>query len=105
MDDFSVIYRVLTTLRAQMDLDEPNPDEISADAYHVSQNRLDSIMAMLSAEGYVTGVPVMCYGNRRQVLVVSPRITLRGLEYLQENSLMLRAYKLAKGVKEVVPFI
>ena len=31
------------------------------------------------------------------------RITLKGLEYLQENSIMQRMYNAVKGIKEVVP--
>lgn len=31
------------------------------------------------------------------------RLTLKGLEYLEENSLMKRAYRAAKGIKELIP--
>lgn len=31
------------------------------------------------------------------------RITLKGLEYLQENTLMRKIYNAARGVKEIVP--
>ena len=31
------------------------------------------------------------------------RITMKGLEYLQENSLMKKAANLAKGIAEIVP--
>lgn len=30
------------------------------------------------------------------------RITLKGLEYLQENSIMNKIYKAAKGIKETI---
>ena len=30
------------------------------------------------------------------------KITLKGLEYLQENSIMQRMYKAAKGIAEIV---
>ena len=36
---------------------------------------------------------------------MEPHITLQGLEYLQENSLMKKAAAFAKGVKEIVPGI
>lgn len=36
------------------------------------------------------------------VSLSSPRITLRGLEYLEENSLMRKAAALAKGIAEVL---
>ncbi len=31
------------------------------------------------------------------------RITLKGLEYLQENSIMRKIYKTAKGIVDMVP--
>lgn len=31
------------------------------------------------------------------------RITLKGLEYLSENTIMQRMYKTAKGIKEITP--
>ena len=31
------------------------------------------------------------------------RITLKGLEYLQENSIMRKIYNAAKGIKEITP--
>lgn len=34
-----------------------------------------------------------------------PRLTLKGLEYLNENSLMQRAMKMAKGIKDSIPGI
>lgn len=34
-----------------------------------------------------------------------PQITLKGLEYLNENSLMQRAMRMSKGIKDCVPGI
>ena len=31
------------------------------------------------------------------------RITLKGLEYLQENSIMRKMYHTAKGIEEIIP--
>lgn len=105
MDDFAVIYRILSALQKQMDYDEPNPDVVSADALNITQNRLDNIWAMLSHEEYVSGVMVQSFDNTRIVKLVCPRITLKGLEYLAENSLMKKAYHLAKGIKDITPFV
>ena len=105
MDDFAVIYRILSALQKQMDYDEPNADVVSADALNITQNRLDNIWAMLAHEEYVSGVMVRSFDNTRTVRLICPRITLKGLEYLSENSLMKRAYRLAKGIKDATPFM
>ena len=60
-------------------------------------------MEMLTAEGYIDG------GSLKRTLdgdvavsVSNPRITLKGLEYLQENSLMKKAADLAKGIADII---
>ena len=70
----------------------------------ISEQRWTTIMGMLVREGYVDGI-----GIRRSVdgevaiPVSSPRITLKGLEYLKENSLMQKAADVAKGIAEMIP--
>ena len=34
--------------------------------------------------------------------IENPRITLKGLEYLSENLIMLRMYKITKGIKDLI---
>lgn len=50
--------------------------------------------------GYIKGVRVE-EGIAKDLLVDADdiRITLKGLEFLQENSIMQRLYKAAKGIK------
>lgn len=104
MDNFKVIYRILHYLEKAMDYDEVNIDFISASALKVTEQRWTAIMEMLAKEGYIEGVSVTrsCDGD---VLasVSSPRITLRGLEYLNENSLVRKAANAAKGIAEMIP--
>ena len=36
---------------------------------------------------------------------IKPRITIKGMEYLEENSMMQKASKLLRGSKEIIPGI
>ena len=104
MDNFRIIYRVLRYLEKAMDYDEPDFSCISAEALKLSDQRWVAIMRMLAVEGYVEGLSVKQSIDGETVVSVSiPRITLKGLEYLQENSLMQKAAKLAKGVADLIP--
>lgn len=38
-----------------------------------------------------------------RVSLTRPEITLKGLEYLEENTLMKKAASLAKGIKDTIP--
>lgn len=86
-----------------MDLDEPDPDRISADALGITEQRWAAIMELLAKEGYLDGMTVKRSADGHvAIFCASPGITLKGLEYLQENSLMRKAANLAKGIAEVL---
>lgn len=103
MDNFQVIYRILRYLEQTMDFAEKDTAPITAEALGISRERWLELMIMLVENGYISGVAVRRYVRALPVLsgVENIRITLKGLEYLQENSLMRKAADLAKGVAEV----
>ena len=104
MDNFRVIYRILRYLEKALDYDEPNMDCISAKALKLSDQRWVALMEMLSKEGYIDSFSVQRTVDGSILISSStPRITLKGLEYLQENSLMKKAAELAKGVATSSP--
>lgn len=105
MEDFSVIYKILSALHKSMDCDEFDMDLISPERLGISRNRWMQIIRMLSDRGYVEDLVVRigADGGFSFGCGPRPRLTLDGLEYLEENSLMKRAYRLAKGIKDVVP--
>ena len=103
MDNFRVIYRILRYLEKALDYDEPNMDCISAKALKLSDQRWMALMEMLSKEGYIDGFSVQRTVDGSILISSSmPRITLKGLEHLQENSLMKKAAELAKGVADII---
>lgn len=103
MDNFKTVYRILRYLEKAMDYDELEMDFISANALGISERRWVAIMEMLVKEGYIDGVGVKRSADGDVDLSISdPRITLRGLEYLKENSMMQKAANLAKGIAEVI---
>lgn len=104
MDNFSIIYRILRYLEKAMDYDEIDMDRISATTLKVSEQRWVAIMEMLTVEGYIEGMSVKrSLDGDVTVSVSAPRITLKGLEYLQENSMMRKAANLAKGIADIIP--
>lgn len=49
---------------------------------------------MLANAGYITG--------ETDIMARNPLITIKGLEYLSENTIMQRMYKAMKGIKDIV---
>lgn len=102
MDDFRMIYKILRILQKAMDLEEFDQSNISAEALGLSVPKWSRLMAMLLTEGYITGGEMwnsMDCGYPK-VMLTRPEITLKGLEYLEENSLMRKAADMAKGIVE-----
>lgn len=100
MEDFRIIYRILCILQKSMDLEEFDRNNISAEALGLSVPKWSRLMAMLLKEGYISGGETwnsMECGYPK-VALTRPELTLKGLEYLEENSLMRKASELAKGI-------
>lgn len=104
MDNFKAVYHILSALEASMDYPQFDENLISASTLKVSEERRMRYLEMMADVGYIKGVRV--YENalgERRLETDKIRITLKGLEYLQENSIMQRMYAIAKGLKDVIP--
>lgn len=105
MDNFVVIYKILKALEASMDFEEFDERLISPEKLGITKERRDKLLIQMQKEGYISGISVVQYVNLASPSVDIPNsisITIKGLEYLAENSLMTKAANLAKGVAEIL---
>ena len=103
METFRTIYRILKILREAMEYEEFDLAAISPDFLDISKPKWEQLMAMLVKNGYIEGVTVIpLLGRQTGIKLDHPRITLKGLEYLQENSMMKKATNLAKGIADLI---
>lgn len=102
MDNFKVIYRILKLLEESMDHEEFDRSALNAEYFGVSEARFNAILRMLKEDGYIDGITYV-NGLPGVKILRYPRITLKGLEYLEENSTMKKAAALLRGIKETVP--
>lgn len=105
MDNFKAIYKILQALERSMDLPAFDISELALDAMGVSTERQYRYLEMLqdarlikNAELYTSITGDLCLKNPRKI-----RITLKGLEYLQENAIMKRLNNAAKGITDLIP--
>lgn len=105
MDNFKVIYKILKVLEKYMDHETVPLELISNEALGISKERWSRLMKMLVDNGLVEGVRNIEFDGQTVPMIKlnNPSITLKGLEYLEENSLMKRAAAVAKGIKDIVP--
>lgn len=103
-DNFKCIYKILKAVEAALDYSSYDFECISHKNLEISKERWNAYIEMLVESGYVTGVRIREYADGEKSIEISRmRITLKGLEYLTENSIMQRIYNLAKGVKDITP--
>lgn len=104
MNDFKVIYRILKYLSAAMDGGEYDPEALSSARLKASDERIEQLLIMLQEAGYIQGLTVSRSLGDSYPHISSgsfPRITLKGLEYLAENSMMKKAGNTLRGIVDV----
>ena len=106
MDNFKIIYRILKYLEEHLGEEHVDMDKISHEQLGISFLRWETLLRMMQEEGYIRGlVYTQTTSDIRPHVVtpIRPTITLKGLEYLAENSLMKKIEETATRIKEIVP--
>ena len=102
-DNFKCIYKILRALEKAMDYTKFELSQIDYHKLEISKERWARYLEMMADIGYIKGIRV--YKDITGETVVDNddiRITLKGLEYLTENSIMQRIYKATKGIKDII---
>ena len=107
MDDFRIIYRILKQIRSMELSEEPCDTFLDPEILKTTAPKRDNLVLKLLDSGYITGIRIIdgIDGQRMpHILWASsrPSVTLQGLEYLEENSMMKKAKDLAKGIFDYV---
>ena len=104
-DDFKIIYKILISLEHAMDCPNFSISESGIDASSISRERLCRYYEMLQDAGLIKNADLhvditgeMFVRNEKKI-----RITLKGLEYLHENSIMRKLYNAAKSITDLMP--
>lgn len=103
MNNFKIIYRILKYLEAALDVAAPDMTPITAQALGLTEERWKSLMLMLYKEGYIEGLSFKQYVGEESIMRVEKvKITLKGLEYLEENSMMRKIKDAAMNVVDII---
>lgn len=104
--EFKAIYRILKTLMKWQGNEAFSNELISAQAVGLSFEKWEQIMIELSNNGYVEGVVYTQTMSDRFPHIVdsgTPRITLKGMEYVEGNGLMQKTAEALKLLGEIIP--
>ncbi|MBQ1628001.1 MAG: hypothetical protein II098_02440 [Treponema sp.] len=96
---YGIIWKILNTLDLALDLECVPPEELSAKKFKITENRFQNYLLMLQNAGYVDGVECSEYIDGSINFDISNiKITLEGIQFLIENSMM---NKIAVAAKEI----
>lgn len=104
MNDFKVIYKILRFLDRNKGREDCDFEMISADTLKIPECRWEQLMIELQRNGYIDGVMYeQTFDDKFPHIAhpITPRITLKGMEYLETNSMMAKAGHLLGGVVNV----
>lgn len=105
MDNFKVIYKILKSLEKNMGNENFEIETVSAKQLKIPYEQWEQLLIMLFDAGYITGIVVdqeMEDKFRHIIEPINPSITLRGMEYLAENSFMAKARDALKIVGDII---
>lgn len=103
MDNFKIIYKILKVFEKNLDVDEPDWEALTPEKLGISEALWRNLIQMLIKAGYIDGFKATPTSTGTYITPIDPQITLQGLQYLEENSMMQKAYRLAKGIKDITP--
>lgn len=106
-DYFVIVYQVLKYLYDCLKKGEkPEPVCLQASWYSIPENYWVYIVVSLINEGYVNGIrPVPTKDSVALTDLQDTIITPKGIAYLFENSLMEKAKRTLKDIKDMIPFV
>ncbi len=104
MDNFKVIYKILRELENNMGNENFSVYSISAEKMGISFQKWEQLLILMQDEGYIKGLSISSdleSSFRHITEPIKPNITMKGLEYLAENSFMAKAKEALRMVGEI----
>lgn len=103
MDNFKIIYKILSYINDCMQYEEFDEEHFTAAHFGISNPLFLNLLKMLIDEEYIKGIRIITDKCGSDFILIEPRLTLAGMEYLENNTMMKKAYRLLKGIKDVTP--
>ena len=105
MDNFKVIYKILRELEKNMGNENFSIKSISAEMMKISFERWEQMLILMQDEGYIKGIVTSkALGDKYRHIAqpIQPEITIKGLEYLANNTLMAKAKEMIRMAGEII---
>ena len=75
--------------------------------FNISKQKFVNLLSLLLEDNLISGIEIRDFefeeDERFGIILDCPRITIKGLRFLAENSVLSKIYKTAKSVKDIIP--
>ena len=109
MELLTLLYKILKIAASSFDREEiPSASELyTSDVLKANQEQIETMICQAYKGGYLDGVRVIEIDGmtKPKVLLSQSHIilTIKGMEYISENTSMKKIAKTMKGIKEMIP--
>lgn len=103
MDNLKIIYKILVGIEASMD--NATFDATFLETLKISKERRNKILQSMIDGELIDGFERINYSGGYDFKAIEPRLTVKGMVFLQENSTMQKIKNGLKDVKDMTPFI
>lgn len=105
MDNFKIIYKILRELEKNMGDEGFCIETVSAEKMKISFEKWEQLLILMQEEGYIKGLVLSSDTTsmyRHIAEPIKPQITIKGLEYLADNSMMAKAKEALRMAGEII---
>lgn len=105
MDNFKIIYKILRELEKNMGNEDFDVGIISAGKMKISFEKWEQLLILMQDDGYIKGLVLSTeLGKMYRHIAepIKPQITIKGLEYLANNSTIAKAKEMLRMAGEIV---
>lgn len=103
MEATKTIYKILAAFEKQLDREEFDQKLLDYKAWKITESRFYRYLQMLTEAGYITGLKIEpSPAGGFYITTTAPQITLKGIEYLAENSAMHKAMEIIKTGAQII---
>ena len=101
----TTIFRILKAIDVAYEENNFNFDEtLNLKKLGISERRLILMLEQLKEKNYITGISTIAsISGHIHISINNPRLTLDGMDFLENNTAMKKAYKMLKEAKEWFP--
>lgn len=105
MDNFKIMYKILRELEKNMGNENFLVETISAQKMKISFGKWEQLLILMQEEGYIKGLVLSkdledTYKHISEP--IKPQITIKGLDYLANNSTIAKAKEALKMAGEII---